>query len=133
MLGIAQAALDETVEFALARSMTMGSGSRASMPGNQFAVADAAMYIESARSLLLQKANLVTAKAESGSPFTPEDALRLSTAGLVGTQNAQKAADRLFSIRGAHGLYEKDGFERYYRDVRMGKLCWQPAKVGHFC
>ena len=43
MLGIAQAALDETVEFALARSMTMGGGSRASMPGNQFAVADAAM------------------------------------------------------------------------------------------
>ena len=30
--------------------------------------------------------------------------------------------DRLFSIRGAHGLYEKDGFERYYRDVRMGTL-----------
>ena len=43
-------------------------------------------------------------------------------AGLVAIQNAQTAADRLFSIRGAHGVYEKDGFERYYLDMRMGTL-----------
>lgn len=43
-------------------------------------------------------------------------------AGLVATQNAQKAVDRLFGIRRAYGLLEKDDFERYYRDVRMGTL-----------
>ena len=46
MLGVAQAALDETIEFGKARSMTLGGASRSGMPGNQFAVADAAMAIE---------------------------------------------------------------------------------------
>jgi len=32
--------------------MTLGGGKHASIPGNQSAVSDAAMYIESARSLL---------------------------------------------------------------------------------
>lgn len=40
MLGVAQAALDETIEFGKARSMTLGGNTRSSMPGNQFAVAD---------------------------------------------------------------------------------------------
>ena len=100
----------------------MGGSPRIAMPGNQFAVADAAMNVESARALLHQEARRVTAKAESVEPFTPDDSLRLTMAGLVGTQNAQTAADRLFSIRGAHGLYKKDGFQRHYRDLRMGTL-----------
>ena len=122
MLGVAQAALDSTIEFAVGRNMTLGGSPTTSMPGNQFAVADAAMYIESARALLYQEARSVTAKAESEIPFTPDDSIRLSMAGLVATQNAQLAVDRLFAIRGAHGLFEKDEFERYYRDVRMGTL-----------
>lgn len=122
MLGVAQAALDSTIEFAVDRDMTLGGSPRTKMPGNQFAVADAAMYIESARALLYQEARSVTAKAESGIPFTPDDSIRFSMAGLVATQNAQSAVDRLFAIRGAHGLYEEDEFERYYRDVRMGTL-----------
>ena len=80
------------------------------------------MYIESARALLYQEARAVTAKAEAGIPFTPDDSIRLSMAGLVATQNSQLAVDRLFAVRGAHGLYESAEFERYYRDVRMGTL-----------
>ena len=34
MLGVAQVALDETVEFGKARSMTLGGATRGSMPGN---------------------------------------------------------------------------------------------------
>jgi alkylation response protein AidB-like acyl-CoA dehydrogenase len=47
MLGVAQAAQDETIEFGKPRSMTLGGASRGSMPGNQLAVADAAMAAES--------------------------------------------------------------------------------------
>ena len=43
-------------------------------------------------------------------------------AGLVATQNAQKAVDGLLAVRGAHGLFENDDLERYYRDVPMGTL-----------
>jgi alkylation response protein AidB-like acyl-CoA dehydrogenase len=122
MLGVAQAALDETIEFGKARSMTLGGASRGSMPGNQFAVADAAMAVESGRAFLLQESRSITAKALSGEPFTPQDATRMEMAGLVARENAQKAVDRLFGVRGAHGLFESDNFERYYRDVRMGTL-----------
>ena len=122
MLGVAQAALDETVEFGKARSMTLGGATRGSMPGNQFAVADAAMYIESGRAFLVQEAQAITAKAVSGEEFVPDDAARMEMAGLVARGNAQKAVDRLFGVRGAHGLFETDNFERYYRDVRMGTL-----------
>ncbi|MCH2499809.1 MAG: acyl-CoA dehydrogenase family protein [Dehalococcoidia bacterium] len=122
MLGVAQAALDETVEFGKARSMTLGGATRGSMPGNQFAVADAAMYIESGRAFLVQEAQAITAKAISGEEFVPGDAARMEMAGLVARGNAQKAVDRLFGVRGAHGLFETDNFERYYRDVRMGTL-----------
>ena len=65
MLGVAQAALDQTIEFANARTMTMEGSPRITMPGNQFAVADAAMNVESARALLHQEARRLTAKAES--------------------------------------------------------------------
>ncbi len=122
MLGVAQAALDDTIEFAKARSMTVGGGSRSSMPGNQFAVADAAMAIEAGRAFLVQEVRSITAKSIAGQDFVPEDAARMEMAGLVARENAQKAVDRLFSVRGAHGLFETGTFERYYRDVRMGTL-----------
>ena len=122
MLGVAQAALDDTINFGKSCSMTVGGGSRGSMPGNQFAVADAAMAIEAGRAFLLQEARSITAKSVSGQDFVPEDAVRMEMAGLVARENAQKAVDRLFSVRGAHGLFETGMFERYYRDVRMGTL-----------
>jgi len=61
-------------------------------------------------------------KALAGEAFVPTDASRMEMAGLVDRENAQKAIDRLFGARGAHGLFENDNFERYYRDVRMGTL-----------
>ena len=122
MLGVAQAALDETIEFGKARSMTLGGATRGSMPGNQFAVADAAMWVESGRAFLVQEARSITNKAIADEAFLPVDASRMEMAGLVARENAQKAVDRLFGVRGAHGLFESDNFERYYRDVRMGTL-----------
>jgi len=122
MLGVAQAALDETIEFGKSRTMTLGGASRSSMPGNQFAVADAAMAIESGRAFLLQEVRAITNKALASEDFVPNDASRMEMAGLVARENAQKAVDRLFAVRGAHGLLESGNFERYYRDVRMGTL-----------
>ena len=122
MLGVAQAAFDDTIEFGKARSMTLGGANRGSMPGNQFAVADAAMAIESGRAFLLQEVRAITAKAMAGVEFVPNDAARMEMAGLVARENAQKAVDRLFAVRGGHGLFESSNFERYYRDVRMGTL-----------
>ena len=62
------------------------------------------------------------AKAQTMEPFETDDVIRVQMAALVARENAQRAMDRLFSIRGAHGLYEAQNFERYYRDVRIGTL-----------
>ena len=78
--------------------------------------------MESGRAFLVQEARSITTKALAGEPFTPDDAARMEMAGLVARENAQRAVDRLFGVRGAHGLFESDNFERYYRDVRMGTL-----------
>ena len=121
-LGISQSALRETIEYAKASSMTLGGNRRTSMPGNQFAVADAAMLIEAGRALLHQKARAVMTRAEADEPFTAQDVAGMAMAGVVACENAQKAVDRLFSVRGAHGLYETDSFQRYYRDVRFSTL-----------
>ena len=42
----------------------------------------------------------------------------MEMAGLVARQDAQKAVDRLFGVRGIHRLFESDNLDRYYRDVR---------------
>ena len=60
--------------------------------------------------------------AVAGEQFTPDDSIRIEVAALVARENAKAAVDRLFSIRGAHGLFETSNFERYYRDVRIGTL-----------
>lgn len=122
LLGIAQAALQETIEYAKAGSMTIGGNRRTSMPGNQFAVADAALWIEAGRAFLHQQARAIMRRADSGEPFTPEDLAGIAMATVVARENSQQAVDRLFSVRGAHGLYENDPFQRYYRDVRFGTL-----------
>ena len=105
MCGVAQAARGSGSGCATGRKMTLGGGKRASMPGNQFAVADAAMYVESARALLYQEARAVTTKAASEVPFTPDDPVRLSTAGLVASHKSQPPVDGLLPVFGIHGPF----------------------------
>ena len=122
MLGIAHAALQDTLAWATTAPMSLGGQPRARMPGHQFAVAEAAMRLEAGRAFVYQEAQALMAKGEAGEPFTRTDAIRWQMADLVAREHAQQAVDRLFAIRGAHGLYEAERFERYYRDVRMGTL-----------
>jgi 3-hydroxy-9,10-secoandrosta-1,3,5(10)-triene-9,17-dione monooxygenase len=122
VLGIAQAAIKDTIEYAKSAGMSYGGASRISMPGNQFAIAEAAMLVESARAYLLQEATAIVDKAFRGEPFERGDGIRMRMAGHMARQNSQKAVEGLWVIRGAHGLYEEEKFERYYRDVRIGTL-----------
>jgi alkylation response protein AidB-like acyl-CoA dehydrogenase len=122
VLGIAQAAIRDTITFANQSGMSYGGAPRSSTPGNQFAIADAAMAVESARAFFLQELTAVQEKGLRGIPFTARDGIRMRMAGHVVRQNSQMAVERLFVIRGAHGIYESDSFERNYRDVRVGTL-----------
>lgn len=122
VLGIAQAAIRDTIDYANEAGMSYGGSTRSSTPGNQFAIADAAMLVESARAFLLQEARAIMAKAGRGERFDRRDGIRMRMAGHMARQNSQKAVEGLWVIRGAHGLYEDETFERYYRDVRIGTL-----------
>lgn len=122
VLGIAQAAIRDTIKYASDAGMSYGGATRTSTPGNQFAIADAAMLVESARAFLLQEARAIVAKATRGERFDRRDGIRMRMAGHMARQNSQKAVEGLWVIRGAHGLYEDETFERYYRDVRIGTL-----------
>jgi len=122
LLGIAQAALNDTIEYAENQNMTVGGNAKVNMPGNQFAVADAAIAIDSARTYLYDKVRYFAEKAITDEPFTRDDAIQLQMANLMARENSQIAVDRLFAIRGAHGLHVSGNFERYYRDVRAGTL-----------
>ena len=48
--------------------------------------------------------------------------MRLSMDSLVANENALQAVDGLFAVSGAHGPFENDDLERYYRDVCMETL-----------
>ena len=122
ILGIAQAALRDTIEYGKGHAMSLGGQMRGSMPGNQFAIADAAMLIEAGRAFLYQEARTMENRRQAGSRPTPDEVCNLHMAGVVARENAQRALERLFSVRGAHGLYQTGNFERYYRDVRAGTL-----------
>ena len=78
--------------------------------------------IGAGRAYLHQEARALMAKSAAGQPFSSDDANGIEMAALVARENAKVAVDRLFSIRGAHGLLETGNFERYYRDVRISTL-----------
>ncbi len=56
LLGIANAALNDTIEYVKTASMSLGNNPRGSMPANQFAVADASMWILAGRAVLHEQA-----------------------------------------------------------------------------
>jgi alkylation response protein AidB-like acyl-CoA dehydrogenase len=70
VLGVARAAIADTIEYATSHPMSVGGLLRSETPGNTFAIADAAMLVESAHAFLLQEARLFYAKALQDEPFT---------------------------------------------------------------
>ena len=122
VLGVARAAIADTIEYATSRNMSIGGNPRSETPGNKFALADSAMCIESAHAFLLQQVRSYYAKSLRGEPFTERDTVNFRMAGQVARLNAQKAVEGLWLVRGSHGLFESENFERHYRDVRVGTL-----------
>ncbi len=122
VLGVARAAIADTIEYATSHPMSIGGLPRSETPGNTFAIADAAMYVESAHAFLLQETRSFYAKALQGEPFIERDTVNFRMASQVARENAQRAVERLWVVRGSHGIYESENFERYYRDVKVGTL-----------
>jgi short-chain 2-methylacyl-CoA dehydrogenase len=108
-LGLAQGAFEMAMEYA-ANRVQFGKPIR-SFQVNSFKLADMALKIELARSLLYKACLL----KDSGQPFGKEAAM----AKLYTSEIAREIANESLQIHGAHGLMKENPIERFYRDQRI--------------
>jgi len=108
-VGIAQACLDESVNYA--RERKQFGKPIAEFQAIQWMIADMATEIEAARLLTFNAA----AMKERGEPFTRE----VSMAKLFASEMVNRVAARALQIHGGYGYSKHYKIERLYRDARV--------------
>jgi butyryl-CoA dehydrogenase len=108
-VGLAQAALDESVKFARARK-AFGKAI-GEFQAIQWMLADMHMEIEAARGLVYQAAGLKDSGGKMGSAA--------SRAKLYASEMANRVAYKAVQIHGSQGYSRESDVERMYRDARV--------------
>ncbi|WP_200300569.1 acyl-CoA dehydrogenase [Streptomyces adelaidensis] len=108
-IGVAQAALDEAVEYATGRRQF--GRPIADFQGLRFMLADMATRIEAGRALYLSAARL----RDAGRPFAKQAAM----AKLLCTDNAMKVTTDAVQILGGYGYTADFPAERYMREAKV--------------
>ena len=111
-LGIAEAALDESIRYSLQRKQF--GQPIANFQAIQFKLADMAMRIEAARWLIYQAAYLQSI----GQPFTKES----SMAKLFASEMSNYVVNEAVQIHGGYGYMKEYAVERYFRDARITEI-----------
>jgi len=111
-VGIAQAALEESVKYAKQRIQFRVPISK--HQSIQFMIADMASQVESARLMVYRAAFL----KDRGKPFSKEAAM----AKLLASETASNVADMAVQIHGGYGYSKSYPVERYYRDARITRI-----------
>jgi alkylation response protein AidB-like acyl-CoA dehydrogenase len=111
--GIAAAALAEGAKYA--RDRKAFGKPIAELQAIQFAVADSAVDVDTARLLTLRAA----AAKDAGSPRTARES---SMAKLFASEAACRVADRMLQVHGGYGYVEEYAIERLYRDARITRI-----------
>src|SRR5690625_5284054 len=108
-LGIAQASLDRSLQYAKER--TQFGKPISSFQAIQFKLADMAMEVELARNMVYKAAWL----KDQGRPYAKEAAY----AKLFATETAVRAADEAIQIHGGYGYMREYEVERFLRDAKL--------------
>ena len=108
-VGLAQACLDHSVEYARTRNAFGGPIGR--NQGVAFALADLAVGVENARNLTYKAAWL----KDRGRPFAAAAAM----AKLYATETAVAAARTATQVFGGYGFIEESPVARFYRDAKV--------------
>ncbi len=108
-LGIAQAALDESISYSRKRKQFGQSISE--FQGMRWMIADMAMEVEAARLMVLNAA----AVKESGKKCTKE----ASMAKCYASEVANRVTGQAVQIHGGYGYIKEYPVERFYRDARI--------------
>jgi len=112
MLGVAGAALDAAAGYAKER---LQFGKRLSeFQAMRFQLADGATRLEAARLLVYNAARL----RDAGLPFVKEAAM----AKLYASDAAERIASMAVEVYGGNGYSTEYPVEKYYRDVKIGKI-----------
>lgn len=111
-VGIAQAALDEAVQYV--RQRRQFGVLLEKHQAVQMMIADMATQLDAARLLVYRAAML----KEKGKPFSKEAAM----AKLFASEAAGKVTDLAVQIHGGYGYSKDYAVERYYRDARVTRI-----------
>lgn len=111
--GIADAALSEGVKYAADRK-AFGK-SLTEFQASQFAIADAAVDVDTSKLLTLRAAEA----KDAGSQQTARES---SMAKLMASESACRVADRMLQLHGGYGYVEDYPIERLYRDARVTRI-----------
>ncbi len=112
MVGVAQGALNAAIKYAKEREQFGKSISR--FQAVQFDLADMATEIEAARLMVYNCARL----KDEGKDFLKEAAMCKYFTSMV----AERVASRSLEIFGGYGYTKEYPAEKYYRDVKIGKI-----------
>lgn len=111
-VGIAQGALDESIEYAKQRQQFGKPIGK--FQAIQWMIADMATQIDAARLLVYRAADL----EEKGKPFTIE----ASMAKLFASEIAMKATRNAIQIFGGYGYMREYPLERFFRDAKLCEI-----------
>jgi 3-hydroxy-9,10-secoandrosta-1,3,5(10)-triene-9,17-dione monooxygenase len=117
VLGNALGALEQTVELVKSRSTVYTGARMRDFQAVQLRIADAASRIEAARLMLRNDCIEGQKIAASGRDHTMEEKLRPKRNLAFAVQLCTEAVDRLHSLAGANGIYDKYPIQRYFRDA----------------
>ena len=108
-VGLAQAALDAAVDYALQRRQF--GRPIADFQGLQFMLADMATQVEAARALYLEAAR----RKDRGEPFSRQAAM----AKLFATDTAMRVTTDAIQVHGGYGYTRDFPVERYFREAKV--------------
>ena len=111
-VGIAQAALEAAVDYAIHREAF--GGPLSDLQGIQWMIAEMATEIEAARQLVMKSASL----RDANLPFATEASMSKLYASKVAMESAHKAVQ----IHGGAGYFAPTPVERYFRDARVTEI-----------
>lgn len=116
--GLAQRALDVTVEAVKKKRSVAVSRTMAYHPEVQHRVAEMALALEPVAPLLDRIADDWTTGADHGAAWPA----RIFAAKYVAVENSWRAVDIALDVAGGFGIFRRSGIERLFRDARLGRM-----------
>jgi alkylation response protein AidB-like acyl-CoA dehydrogenase len=116
-VGVAHGALDEILALAIDKTPTFAEEPLASNPLFQDRFGEAATQLRAARAALRAEADIVWAKAQAGSPFTPEDRAHVRGITTWATRTAAAVVNTAYEAGGSSSIYTSNPLQRRLRDA----------------